>query len=152
MRRTRIFLILLCVGAGSHALAADPPAPSQAQPVPPAPAAVVTPAAAVTPPTTAVTPTTTVAASDPSTNSVKADPDTKSGVTPEQMKAFRAAGYKPEVHNGQTLFCRREAQIGTRFESKTCGDAAEIERSTRNSQELAERIQSKAYVKANGNP
>jgi hypothetical protein len=68
------------------------------------------------------------------------------------MKAMRAAGYKPEVHNGRTLFCRSEPQIGTRFESKTCGDAAEIERSTRNSQELAERIQSKAYTKANGNP
>jgi hypothetical protein len=146
MRRTQVFLILLCVGAGSHAFAADPPAPpSTAQPAQSAPAQSA-PAVPATPPVATEVSTTTTP------DTVKADPGTKSDVTPEQMKAFRAAGYKPEVHNGRTLFCRREPQIGTRFESKTCGDAAEIERSTRNSQELAERIQSKAYVKAAGNP
>jgi len=141
MRRTQVFLILLCVGAGSHALAADPPAPSST--AAPAPSATAVPAAPAG---------TTATSTAPTAAPAKADPGTKSDVTPEQMKAMRAAGYKPEVHNGRTLFCRSEPQIGTRFESKTCGDAAEIERSTRNSQELAERIQSKAYTKANGNP
>jgi hypothetical protein len=142
-----LFSMLLCLGMGSAALAADPPAPasapaqsSSAQPAQSAPAAPATP------------PDTTVISTTATPDAVKADPGTKSGVTPEQMKAFRAAGYKPEVHNGRTLFCRSEPQIGTRFESKVCGDAAEIERSTRNSQELAERLQSKAYTKANGNP
>jgi hypothetical protein len=146
MRRTQVFLILLCVGAGSYALAADPPAPSST--VQPAQSATAVPAAPA-PGSTATSATPTAA---PTAAPAKADAGTKSDVTPEQMKAFRAAGYKPEVHNGRTLFCRSEPQIGTRFESKTCGDAEEIERSTRNSQELAERIQSKAYTKANGNP
>jgi hypothetical protein len=142
-----IFSMLLCLGMGPAALAADPPAPSSA----PAPSSTAQPAQSapagpVTPPVTTVISTTATA------DSLKSDPSTKSDVSPEQMKAFRAAGYKPEVHNGQTVFCRREPQIGTRFESKVCGDATEIERSTRNSQELAERIQSKAYNKANGNP
>jgi len=139
MRGTQVFLILLSVGAGSQALAADPPAPTQVQPGQPAPAA------AATPPTPAAT-------SDSTTNSAKADATPKSDVTPEEMKAMRSAGYKPEVHNGQTLFCRREAQLGTRFESKVCGTVAQIDRSIRDSQELAERIQTKAYVKAQGNP
>jgi hypothetical protein len=148
MRLTRVFLIVLCIGAGSHVLAADPPAPSSA--VPPGQSATAVPAA---PAGITATPTVTaIPAAAPTAAPAKEVPATKSDVTPEQMKAFRAAGYKPEVHNGRTLFCRSEPQIGTRFESKTCGDADEIERSTRNSQELAERIQSKAYTKANGNP
>jgi len=139
MRGTRAFLILLCVGAGSQALAADPPAPIQVQPGQPAPAA------AVTPPTTAAT-------TDSTANSAKADASPKSDVTEAQAKSLRSAGYRPEVRKGQTLYCRREAQIGTRFESKVCGTFEEIERSIQNSQELATRIQQKAYVKANGNP
>ena len=133
MRQTPIFLMLLCVGVGSHTLAADPPVPSE-------------PAAAAAPPST------TVSSTAPSADSQKSHPAAKSDVSPEQMKAFRAARYKPEVRNGQTLFCRREPQLGTRFESKVCGTAAEIERSTQNSQELASRIQQKAFVKAPGNP
>lgn len=135
MRQTQVFLILLCVGAGSHVLAADPPAP--------APTAAVTPAA---------TPAATAAAAGSAANSAKADAAPKSDVTEAQTKALRSAGYKPEVSKGQTLYCRREAQIGTRFESKVCGTYEEIQRSIQNSQELATRIQQKAYVKANGNP
>ena len=144
MRQTMAFLMSACVGAGSYALAADPPLPSnQVEPVQPAPAATAAP------PAMASAPATTVATAD---SSAKSEPTSKNDVTPAQMKAFRQAGYKPEVRNGQTFFCRKEAQLGTRFESKTCGTAAEIERSTANSQELAERIQTKAYVKAPGSP
>jgi len=138
MRQTMAFLMSACVGAGSYALAADPPLPSnQVEPVQPAPAA------------TAAPPATPVAATD---LSAKSEPTSKNDVSPAQMKAFRQAGYKAEVHNGRTFFCRREPQLGTRFESKVCGTAEEIERSTANSQELAERIQTKAFVKAPGSP
>jgi hypothetical protein len=136
VRRTTVFLMLLFVGAGSSALADEPAVP--ADQVQPAPAAAATPAASSAPVAPAA--------------SVKAEAASNSDVTPAQMKAFRQAGYKPEVRNGQTLFCRKEAQLGTRFESKTCGTAADIARSTANSQELAERIQTKAFVKAPGSP
>jgi hypothetical protein len=139
MRRAPIFLMSLYVGVGSDALAAEPPVPST-------PVQQSEPAAAAAPPST------TVASADPSADSQKSDPASKSGISASQAKALRLAGYKPEVRNGQTLYCRREAQLGTRFESKVCGTAAEIERSTENSQELANRIQQKAFVKAPGNP
>jgi len=46
----------------------------------------------------------------------------------EQTKRLRALGYKPEVHNGVTVFCRKEMPLGTRFEKKICGNGDEIER------------------------
>lgn len=152
MRRIMGFLMSACVGAGSYALAADPPvSPNQVETGQPAPAAGVAAAtspAAATPPATVSAPATAVAAD----SSAKSEPTSKSDVTPAQLKDFRQAGYKPEVRNGQTYFCRKEAQLGTRFESKTCGTAAEIEHATASSQELAERIQTKAFVKAPGSP
>ena len=134
MRRAPIFLISLGVGVGSHALAAEPPVPST-EPV-----------------ATAAPPSTTVSSADPSADSPKSDATSKSGISASQTKALRLAGYKPEVRNGQTLYCRREAQLGTRFDSKVCGTIEDIERSIQNSQELASRIQQKAFVKAPGSP
>jgi hypothetical protein len=142
VRRTTAFLMLLFVGAGSSALADEPAVPAdQIQPAPAAAATSATSSASVT----SSAPVAPAA-------SVKAEAASNSDVTAAQLKAFRQAGYKPEVHNGQTIFCRREAQLGTRFESKVCGTAADIARSTANSQELAERIQTKAFVKAPGSP
>src|ERR1700729_3496368 len=34
----------------------------------------------------------------------------------EQTKRLKALGYKPEVQNGVTVFCRKETPLGTRFE------------------------------------
>lgn len=136
------FLLMLCLGVAAQALAADPPAPATtaAQAQQSAPAASATPASASVP------------AGAPSADSQKSDSDSKSDVTPAQMKALRMAGYKPVVRDGQTLFCRTEPVLGSRLEKRVCGTAADIERSTQNSQELAERIQTKAYVNAKGNP
>jgi hypothetical protein len=46
----------------------------------------------------------------------------------EQTKRLRALGYKPEVHDGVTVFCRKEMPLGTRFEKKVCGNGDEIEK------------------------
>jgi len=142
MRQRPIYLMLLCLGVNSHVRAADPPAPSSSavQPGQPAPAAAAT------------APSTTVSSAAATADLQKSEPGAKSDVTPLQMKTLRSAGYKPEVRNGQTLFCRAEHVLGSRLEKKVCGTAADIERSTQNSQELAERIQTKAYVKAPGSP
>jgi hypothetical protein len=35
-------------------------------------------------------------------------------------------GYKPELRHGETYYCRREATLGSRFESKVCATAAEL--------------------------
>lgn len=139
MCQSPTFLLMLCLGVASQALAADPPAPSSTA-VQPVPAATATPASASVP------------AAAPAPESQKSDSGSKSDVTPAQMKALRMAGYKPVVRDGETLFCRTEPVLGSRLEKKVCGTAADIERSTQNSQELAERIQTKAYVNAKGSP
>lgn len=46
----------------------------------------------------------------------------------EQTKRLRAMGYKLEVHDGVTVFCRKEMPLGTRFEKKVCGNGDEIEK------------------------
>ena len=147
-----IFLLVLCLGVATQALGLDPPAPSSSavQPQPPAAAATTTPASATS--ASAAPASATVSAAAPSAESQKSVSGPKSDVTPEQMKNLRAAGYKPQVRNGETLFCRNEPVLGSRLEKRVCGTAADIERSTLNSQELAERIQTKAYTKGNGNP
>jgi hypothetical protein len=148
MRQVFIFVMSLYVGAGSLALAADPPVPSN----PVEPGQPATAAAAIVP-ATVVPPAESSAGAAKTAAVSKSDvPEAKSGVSEAQAKAMRLAGYKLQVRNGQTLYCRSERQLGTRFESKVCGTAEEIARSTANSQELAERIQTKAFVKAPGSP
>jgi hypothetical protein len=44
-----------------------------------------------------------------------------------QLKRFKAAGYKPEVHDGQVVFCRNETVMGSRFDKKVCTTAHLLE-------------------------
>jgi len=137
MTLAKILSISVCVGVGSLAFATDPTPPAAttatAPVIPDAPAT----AAADQAKTAATTATTTAKATD--------------AATPEQAKIFRSAGYKTEVRNGITYYCRKEAQLGTRFETKVCGTADEIRRSTASSQELVSTIQRTAIAPAPGN-
>jgi hypothetical protein len=58
-----------------------------------------------------------------------------------QTKRLRSQGYKPEVHNGRTVFCRKETQLGSRFEGKVCGTADEVDKAALNGKEVTEAIQ-----------
>jgi hypothetical protein len=98
--RTRV-LISMCFAYMGHAIAADPPATTQAQ-SPSTPGEPSKPASSVT-----------------------------SSLTPAseaQVRVLRLQGYKPETRNGQTVYCRKEAQLGTRLETKTCSSAADLAR------------------------
>jgi len=44
-----------------------------------------------------------------------------------QLKRFKAAGYKPEVHDGSVVFCRNETKTGSRFERRVCTTAHLLE-------------------------
>lgn len=44
-----------------------------------------------------------------------------------QLKRFKAAGYKPEVHDGSVVFCRTEPKPGSRFERRVCTTAHLLE-------------------------
>ena len=42
-------------------------------------------------------------------------------LSPDLIKKARREGYKPEKQkNGETLFCVKDASLGTRFETKKC--------------------------------
>jgi hypothetical protein len=42
-------------------------------------------------------------------------------------REMRSMGYIPETHNGRTVYCRREAPTGSRFEKKYCASAEDVE-------------------------
>ena len=47
--------------------------------------------------------------------------------TSVQERHFLAIGFKPEIHDGQQVFCRRESVVGSRLSAvKVCGTLAEL--------------------------
>jgi hypothetical protein len=65
---------------------------------------------------------------------------TKPELTPED-KELMARGYKLELRGGEKYFCRREQQIGSRFETKSCNTAESIRAQRLESQEAVRMIQ-----------
>jgi hypothetical protein len=59
----------------------------------------------------------------------------------KQLARLKAAGYKAEMHGEELVFCRREAQLGSRFERKVCSTADALERQATMAQEITERTQ-----------
>jgi hypothetical protein len=57
-----------------------------------------------------------------------------------QIRELRARGYKAENRNGTTVWCRTEAPIGSRFESKKCATAAELDMAAGRSKEFTDTI------------
>jgi hypothetical protein len=68
-----------------------------------------------------------------------------------QTKRLRGQGYRPETRNGMLLYCRKETAIGSRFESKICGTADELDKSAQNSKDLVETIQRQNSMTPRGN-
>jgi hypothetical protein len=69
----------------------------------------------------------------------------------KQLARLKAAGYKPEMHGETLVFCRREAQLGSRFERKVCSTAETLEQQTTTAQELTERTQRMGMTQPRGN-
>jgi hypothetical protein len=131
MTLAKVLSISLCMGVGSMAFATDPPPPD---PAPPSATAANSPATADAASTAAADKT----KSATTTAKTATSPD---GVTPEQAKTLRSAGYKTEVTKGVTRYCRFQTQIGSRFETKVCGTPDDILRTIANSQELVNSMQ-----------
>jgi hypothetical protein len=127
MQYLKLLLVSLCVGALSQALAADPP---QA-------------AAPATPASSAPPPSSTDAAS-----AVKPEDATAAANLAAQTKRLKSAGYKPEVHNGVTLFCRNEKKTGSFFETKTCSDGDNIERAAQEAKDAVQKNQRQNPLRA----
>jgi len=112
----RIAVVLLaCLAAGALTSAfADPQNESQAAPAAsPAPSA---PAPAAVPATSA--PDATAAAAQAAAAKAEIDSDTQH---------FLAEGYKPEMHGGEQIFCRKETALGSRLAPvKNCGTIEQL--------------------------
>jgi hypothetical protein len=122
--RTAVGLVtVLFAGVMAQALAAEPPSPQQS----PAPASTA-PAeqqSASSPSASQAAPAATADA-----GTIK-PPVTVIGTKPEAVtfsdKELLSRGYKIEMRHGEKYFCRREQQIGSRFEVKNCDTAESIE-------------------------
>jgi hypothetical protein len=125
-------LITLCLGQALFpALAADPPASTpSAQPPAASSQAEEGPKSA---------PSTTAAAAPAETSS--SSEDAKQAADAAQAKRLRGMGWKPQVRNGETVFCKQTAQIGSRFTTEECASGEDIDRRTRDSQNAIKKFQ-----------
>jgi hypothetical protein len=152
MRNFMGFLAVISVGAMSPAFATDPPPPQQqpaaASPTstevispPPASAARVSdePSGTSDPPADAAR--TSSPTADPKLKLVASDTGAE-----KELNRLKSAGYKPEVHGSEVVFCRREAVVGSRFEKKVCNTAEKLQQQAAIAQELAEQSQRNARV------
>lgn len=128
----KVLSISLCMGVGSLAFADDPPPPTS---TPPAEKAAAAPATADAASTVAAD----KAAADKAKSAAKTAPG---GITPEQAKTLRMAGYKADVRKGgEVLYCRSEPQMGSFFETKVCGTPDDILLRTTNGKDLVKQMQ-----------
>jgi hypothetical protein len=123
-------LVLLSLGM-ARLVVADDTAPA-AKAATDAPAAAVAPVDAVPAPDGGKEP------AIPASITVVADP---MALTPEE-KEFLSRGYKLEIRQGTKFFCRREQQIGSRFETKTCSTGDALRAQQASAEEALRRIQS----------
>ena len=142
--------IMACIGFGAGTLAiADPapgtpPAAASAQAAAPAaPASSPAPAAS----SQAATQNSTQAAAPHATAASQSETD-----DPADEKRLRAAGYKPEMHNGEKIWCRKEDSLGSRLATqRNCGTASSLAKSIQENQRNVADSQRKTgtYMKGN---
>jgi hypothetical protein len=145
MRTAAALITVLFTGVVSLALATEPPpmSPSagQAAPTPAEQQSTSTSgqqsAPAAAPQTNAAAPASDSTSIKPPVTVVSAKP----GELTPQEKEIVSRGYKLEIRHGERYFCRREQQIGSRFETKSCDTAQSIEAHRQESQEVLRTIQ-----------
>jgi hypothetical protein len=125
--------VLLCLNAGAVSLALADPSPSAPAPETAAPAAAAPAAAPAAGPATSARAATPPAAARP-------EAPAKPAVDPEENRLI-SQGYKPEMRNGQKVFCRREASLGSRFETKMCATAEQLKSVSQNGKDIVEDAQ-----------
>jgi uncharacterized protein involved in copper resistance len=147
-------LPIVCAFVVTQAFAAGPgpsstePQQSASQSSPAAPAAATTQSAA--PQSSSPATAASDATAKPSTDE---KPAATSGAAPAkvvlvdktltdaQVKQLLARGYKPKGSGADVLYCRREQQLGSRFETKVCKTADQIKRDELDSQETTQGMQ-----------
>jgi hypothetical protein len=124
-------LPVLCACVVTQALADPPVAPASAA------ASAETPSA-TTPPANSSSPT--AQAATPAAHSNKVILVDKT-LTDAQVKQLLSQGYRPQAAGDQIVYCRREMQLGSHFETKICRTGEQIGFVTRESKEMTEIVQ-----------
>ena len=126
-------LLALSAGVYSAAPADEPPSPA------------VQPAVAQLPSVQATAPAPGAAVGAVDAKPGQAKPDKTEvaggGPTEAEIKQMRGRGYKPVTHNGTTLFCRAEGEIGTHFQRTRCSTLDELRAAELSGKEYVDSIQ-----------
>jgi hypothetical protein len=127
----------LGVGAGPAACFAD-------EPVQPATTSVAQPAAQQTPAASS-------ASTDPASKAPVKETATAAGGKDSDAdeKRLLARGYKKEIRNGQTMYCRKEIKTGSHFETKQCGTAESMALAEQQARDLMQNSQYSSGAKVN---
>jgi hypothetical protein len=67
------------------------------------------------------------APSEPVAPTSTAAPATDTGPSAATLRRARAVGLRPEVRKGTTVYCWKDADLNTRFETKKCVDDSNLE-------------------------
>jgi hypothetical protein len=148
MSPTKVLLATLCMGMGALAFA-DAPAPpatplATTSATPPSSTDTASPAAADS--TAADKAAADKAAADKAAADKaaadKANATGPGGVTPDQVKTLRMAGYKANVQRGgEVLYCRSQPKPYSLLEEKVCGRPNDILLSIENNKEQVKQMQ-----------
>jgi len=139
MRFAMPALAFLGVGALALAAAADP-APTPQPERTAAPAALTTDSAS--PATSAAT---GVPAPPPGPSRAASQPAAATAAAPALSAAEQrllSQGYKPQMRNGQKIYCRREAELGSRISAgQKCGTVTELATATQDGKDYLNQTQ-----------
>ena len=134
MSPTKVLLATLCMGMGALAFADDPTPPATTSATAPASTDTASPAAADS-----------AAANKAAADKAAADKAKATGpggVTPDQAKTLRIAGYKANVQKGgEVLYCRSQPKPYSLLEEKVCGRPDDILLSIANNKEQVKQMQ-----------
>lgn len=129
MSPTKVLLAALCMGMGALALAADPTPPATTSATPPG-STDTSPAAA------------DKAAADKAKSAATGAKTAPGGITADQAKTLRIAGYRSSVQKGgQVVYCRSEPKPYSLLETKVCGTPDDILLSIANNKEQVKQMQ-----------
>ncbi len=139
MSPTKVLVAALCMGMGALAFAADPTPPATTSAAPPG--STDTASAAAADKAAADKAAADKAAADKAAAD-KAKATGPGGVTPDQAKTLRMAGYKSEVRRGgEVLYCRSQPKPYSLLEDKVCGTPTDILLSITSSKEQVQQMQ-----------
>jgi hypothetical protein len=142
-----VLAVALSVCAVSIAWSADEPIkPADTPAAQPGPAAQPAPAAQQTP---AASSASTEAGAKAPAKETAAPASGKDSEADVQEKHLLARGYKKETRNGQTVFCRKEIKLGSRFETKQCGTAQDMDLAEQQGRDLMNNMKNASGSRVN---